>query len=154
MDKNLDELVKEIREAQSDIIQAESIAYNEKWKDTIIPVPAPFVNWDMVVTILAKEPKNIEILGQWDTKLVSSDALEKVLGFFASYQEAFVEYVNFSRFSYIKKNISAFASVGYLDLILDEKGDEKYTVNGETVESEDAVKFLDKYINAYENFRR
>jgi|SRR6478752_878854 len=106
----------------ADVAMMLSHAFAEKWGGEFRTAPVVYVDYVNVWnTVKSTHP---EVLGTWDQPLVSSPALEAVVGQLA---EPLADYVTLTRRCSITQAVNLFVSMGYLEMTFDpETGREAY----------------------------
>ncbi len=136
----------EINSAATDIATSYQTEFNQRWQDTPVTIQAPYVDFKGIYTlILTHYP---DLLTPWYEKVNDPKDFEPILNDFAP---VFADWVRVSRKAVIAQLLLTWSGIGYLELVLDENGKEKYVKTEEEFAGV-VEEFLARLFTAVDNF--
>lgn len=146
---NEDDLIRilsQAREASQDIINSESLKFIERWSQETISVPVNYVNFDALLAVIHQD--NPDLLGDWDEPVTNREEIDAILGY--ELAEPFIDYVHANRHANVLQLINVNASLGLLELVIDNDGKIGYVITDDRRITDDIRETLIRLVAAYE----
>lgn len=122
-------------------------AFVDRWGKEAVTVPASYIDYSSLYSELRRDYPEL-VNSEWEPFAET----EELAGVFGSITEPFIDWVNLSRRLRLRQAINAYTSIGYLQLSLDEHGNEKYIIDEEKDIRPDLREGIVKIVEAYSKF--